>query len=205
MADFWMPSFTPMVQRRAEFLDRMTRMTISICTSLGFTTGIDDEDLPPEAKEEISKINQRGSDAVDVELEKFGKDGRRYETRPGRTPLETLEENILMILDEAKTESGNVAKSFLGSDNVTVMMATSGARGSMDNLAMMAGSIGQPKVRGKRLERGISGQGIGSLPKKFQGSPGEGFRWLFIQAWTGADRILHAICIWPGVTGRYSC
>ena len=35
------------------------------------------------------------------------------ETRPGRTPLETLEENILMILDEAKTESGNVAKSFL--------------------------------------------------------------------------------------------
>jgi hypothetical protein len=28
-------------------------------------------------------------------------------------------------------------------------MATSGARGSMDNLAMMAGSIGQPKVRGK--------------------------------------------------------
>ena len=24
----------------------------------------------------------------------------------------------------------------------------------MDNLAMMAGSIGQPKVRGKRLERG---------------------------------------------------
>ena len=64
----------------------MTRMTISICTSLGFTTGIDDEDLPPEAKAEIAKINKRGSDAVDVELQKFGKDGRRYETRPGRPP-----------------------------------------------------------------------------------------------------------------------
>ena len=138
----------------AEFLDRMTRMTISICTSMGFTTGIDDEDLPPEAKLEISKINKKGSDAVDEELAKFGKDGRRYESRPGRTPMETLEENILMILDEAKTESGNIAKSYLGSDNAAVMMATSGARGSMDNLAMMAGSIGQPKVRGKRLERG---------------------------------------------------
>ena len=33
-------------------------------------------------------------------------------------------------------------------------MAISGARGSMDNLTMMAGSIGQAKVRGKRLERG---------------------------------------------------
>ena len=30
-------------------------------------------------------------------------------------------------------------------------MAISGARGSMDNLNMMAGSIGQAKVRGKRL------------------------------------------------------
>ena len=159
----------------AEFLDRMTRMTISICTSLGFTTGIDDEDLPPEAKEEISLINQRGSDAVDAELEKFGKDGRRYETRPGRTPLETLEENILMILDEAKTESGNVAKSFLGSDNAAVMMATSGARGSMDNLAMMAGSIGQPKVRGKRLERGYQDRVLAHFPRNSKGAQEKGF------------------------------
>ena len=69
-----------------------------------------------------------------------------------------------MILDEAKTESGNVAKSFLGSDNA-VMMATSGARGSMDNLAMMAGSIGQPKVRGKRLERGYQDRVLAHFPR----------------------------------------
>ena len=132
--------------RGAEFLNRMTKMTIAICTSLGFTTGIDDEDLPLSAIKEISEINARASDEVDAELAKFGKNGRGYETRPGRTPLETLEENILQILDSAKAESGNVAKSYLGGDNSAVIMATSGARGSMDNLAMMAGSIGQPKV-----------------------------------------------------------
>ncbi|HII41753.1 TPA: DNA-directed RNA polymerase subunit A', partial [Candidatus Thalassarchaeaceae archaeon] len=33
----------------AEFINRMTKMTIAICTAMGFTTGIDDEDLPPEA------------------------------------------------------------------------------------------------------------------------------------------------------------
>ena len=32
--------------------------------------------------------------------------------------------------------------------NAAVSMALSGARGSMDNLTMMAGSIGQAKVRG---------------------------------------------------------
>ena len=61
----------------AEFLNRMTKMTIAMCTSLGFTTGIDDEDLPPEAKEEINEINREASEAVDVELSKYGNDGRR--------------------------------------------------------------------------------------------------------------------------------
>ena len=119
--------------------------------------------FPPEAKAEIDEINRDASDAVDAELSKYGNDGRRYETRPGRTPLETLEENILQILDSGKAKSGDVAKRYLGEKNAAVVMATSGARGSMDNLAMMAGSIGQPKVRGKRLER-VPRQGPFTLP-----------------------------------------
>jgi DNA-directed RNA polymerase subunit A' len=159
----------------ADFINKMTKMTIAICTAMGFTTGIDDEDLPPEAKVEIEQINTKASLDVDVELEKFGKDGRKYEARPGRTPHETLEENILTILDTAKGETGNVAKAHLGDDNSAVMMATSGARGSMDNLAMMAGSIGQPKVRGKRLERGYQDRVLSHFPRKVKGSKEKGF------------------------------
>ena len=103
------------------------------------------------------------------------KDGRRYEARPGRTPLETLEENILQILDKGKAESGEVAKDHLGSDNPAVMMAVSGARGSMDNLAMMAGSIGQPKVRGKRLERGYQDRVLPHFQRGAKGAQEKGF------------------------------
>jgi DNA-directed RNA polymerase beta' subunit len=159
----------------ADFINKMTKMTIAICTAMGFTTGIDDEDLPPEAKDEISRINLAASNKVDIELEKFGRDGKKYETRPGRTPLETLEENILTILDEGKAETGNVAKSMLGADNSAVLMATSGARGSMDNLAMMAGSIGQPKVRGKRLERGYQDRVLSHFPRNVKGAKEKGF------------------------------
>ena len=159
----------------ADFINKMTKMTIAICTSMGFTTGIDDEDLPPEAHDEIARINTQASSDVDAELEKFGKDGRKYEARPGRTPHETLEENILTILDAAKAETGNVAKKELGDDNSAVLMATSGARGSMDNLAMMAGSIGQPKVRGKRLERGYQDRVLSHFPRKVKGSKEKGF------------------------------
>jgi hypothetical protein len=47
---------------------------------------------------------------VQAELDKFGKDGRGYETRPGRTPKETLEENIMVMLDLGKQAAGDVAK-----------------------------------------------------------------------------------------------
>ena len=159
----------------ADFINKMTKMTIAMCTAMGFTTGTDDEDLPPEAKKEIAEINRAASARVDSELEKFGKDGKRYGSRPGRTPLETLEENILTILDEGKAETGNVAKALLGEGNSAVLMATSGARGSMDNLAMMAGSIGQPKVRGKRLERGYQDRVLSHFPRKVKGAKEKGF------------------------------
>jgi DNA-directed RNA polymerase beta' subunit len=159
----------------AKFLNRMTKLTIGICTAMGFTTGIDDEDLPPAALDEIAKINSEASAAVETELGKFGTDGRKYETRPGRTPLETMEENILQILDKAKAESGEVAKMALSDDNPAVMMAVSGARGSMDNLAMMAGSIGQPKVRGKRLERGYNNRVLSHFRRGNKGAKEKGF------------------------------
>lgn len=162
----------------AKFLDDMTRLTIGACTALGFTTGIDDEDLPPEALAEIERINSDARDKVDEELVKFGKDGRGYESRPGRTPLETMEENIMVILDEGKAESGNIAKTNLtesSEDNAAVNMAISGARGSMDNLTMMAGSIGQAKVRGARLERGYKDRVLPHFPRGLKGAREKGF------------------------------
>tara|TARA_Y100000766_G_C18875041_1_gene590343 strand:- start:299 stop:1735 length:1437 start_codon:yes stop_codon:yes gene_type:complete len=146
-------------EQGAKFLDDFTRLSIAACTSLGFTTGIDDEDLSADALQSIRNANTEAGVLVQDALDKFGKEGKGYETRPGRTPRETLEEDIMVILDQGKQEAGDVAKDELaqsGSTNAAVNMAISGARGSMDNLNMMAGSIGQAKVRGKRLERGYN-------------------------------------------------
>ena len=44
----------------ARFLDEFTRLSIGACTSLGFTTGIDDEDLSSEALSEIERHNAEG-------------------------------------------------------------------------------------------------------------------------------------------------
>ena len=161
--------------RGAKFLDDLTKLTIAVCTSLGFTTGIDDEDLPPNALAEIDEENRRARMQVDAKLKEFGKDGESYEARPGRTPLETLEEDIMQILDQGKSRTGGIAKDYLGSTNSAVIMATSGARGSMDNLAMMAGSVGQARVRGKRLERGYTGRVLPHFERDRRGAREKGF------------------------------
>ena len=81
-------------------------------------------------------------------------------------------------------------------------MATSGARGSMDNLAMMAGSIGQPKVRGKRRKR-VPRQSIGTLPKKCKGSSRERIRRLFFKRALSRQNSSCFLFL-DGVVSRYS-
>ncbi len=165
-------------EKGAKFLDEFTQLSIAACTALGFTTGIDDEDLSPESLAAIEQANADARKLVEEELTAFGKDGKGYETRPGRTPRETLEENIMVMIYEGKQKAGDIAKDELnqsGSTNAAVNMAISGARGSMDNLTMMAGSIGQAKVRGKRLERGYNDRVLAHFKRGGRGALDRGF------------------------------
>ena len=139
---------------------------------LGFTTGIDDEDLPPDAKAEIAEINKEASEAVDTELSKYGNDGRRYETRPGRTPLETLEENILQILDSGKAKSGR-RKGISRREERSSRDGDLRARGSMDNLAMMAGSLDSQRSEARGW-RGAITTGCSTFPERVKGAKEKG-------------------------------
>ena len=88
-------------EKGAQFLNEFTRLSIAACTSLGFTTGIDDEDLSSDALEAIHEANAAARALVEEELARFEAakgDPRKYEPRPGRTMRETLEENIMVTV-----------------------------------------------------------------------------------------------------------
>jgi len=57
-------------------------------------------------------------------------------------------------IGKARDKAGKIAGSHLGLENSAVIMAKSGARGSMLNLSQMAGCVGQQAVRGERITRG---------------------------------------------------
>ena len=62
-----------------------------------------------------------------------------------------------------------------GLGNSAVVMAVSGARGSMLNLTQMAGCIGQQSVRGERIVRGYDDRTLPHFKKGDRGSDAHGF------------------------------
>ena len=156
-----------------KFIDRVTRLAVGALMETGCTTGIDDEDIPPEAALQISDAMEQAMTSVDKLAASYNKG--QLERRPGRSLEETLEVEVMKKLGEARDRAGEIAGWHLGMDNFAVIMARSGARGSMLNLSQMAGSIGQQAIRGERVSRGYNGRTLSHFNKGDLGAEARGF------------------------------
>ncbi|MDD1720085.1 MAG: DNA-directed RNA polymerase subunit A', partial [Methanoregulaceae archaeon] len=161
------------VMRAARFIDDITKLSIRGIMIDGFSFGIDDEDL---SKTEYGQIEEVLTNAVvDVQRRiRIYEDGQ-LEPMPGRTPEETLEMQIMQVLGKARDRTGEIAGRHLGLTNSAVVMAVSGARGSMLNLTQMAGCVGQQSVRGERIMRGYDDRTLPHFRKGDRGSDAHGF------------------------------
>jgi len=161
------------MKRAADFIDDITHLAIRAIMLNGFSFGIDDEDL---SKTENGQIEEVLSNAVaDVQRRiRIYEDGQ-LEAMPGRTPEETLEMQIMQVLGKARDRTGEIAGRHLGLGNSAVVMAVSGARGSMLNLTQMAGCVGQQSVRGERIMRGYDDRTLPHFRKGDRGAAAHGF------------------------------
>ena len=139
----------------------------------GFTTGIDDEDIPLEATRQIEEMLADSVTKVSELVEAY-REGI-LEQLPGRSLDETLEVEVMKLLGRARDEAGQIAGRHLGMENPAVIMARSGARASMLNLSQMAGCIGQQAVRGERLSRGYWNRTLPHFKKGDLGAEAKGF------------------------------
>ncbi len=136
-----------------EFIDATARLGSAAITFFGFTSSIADSDLPEPALKDIERNLNSAVRETEKLIEKYGK--RQLELIPGKTAEESLENYIMGILGSSRDKSGEIAGRYLGLDNHAVVMARSGARGSMLNLTQICGSVGQQAVRGERINRGF--------------------------------------------------
>ena len=156
-----------------EFIDNVTKLGITSITLFGFTTSIDDEDIPDEAKRQIEEGLQKAMKKISSLVKAYEND--ELESLPGRSIEETLEMEIMRVTGRARDMAGEIAGKHLGLNNSAVIMAKSGARGSMLNLSQMSGCVGQQAVRGERIHRGYQYRTLPHFKKGDLGAQAKGF------------------------------
>ncbi len=134
------------------FINEVSALAMRSIMHFGFSISIDDESIPPAAEEQIDEAIGDAYDRVEKLIETY--EAGELESLPGRSVDETLEMKIMSTLSKARDTAGDIAEDHFGDTNPAVIMADSGARGSMLNLTQMAGCVGQQAVRGERINRG---------------------------------------------------
>ncbi|OYT41439.1 MAG: DNA-directed RNA polymerase subunit A' [Candidatus Altiarchaeales archaeon ex4484_43] len=155
-----------------EFIDNSTRIAIRAIMKYGFSIGIDESDLPREGLKRIEKIVEDAKTEVDRLIKSYHKGKLRI--IPGKSLEESLEDYIMAELGKARTMSGKIAEECAG-DNSAVIMARTGARGSLLNLTQMTGLVGQQAVRGKRIKRGYNSRTLSHFMKGDVSAEANGF------------------------------
>ncbi|MEJ5292238.1 MAG: DNA-directed RNA polymerase subunit A' [Candidatus Methanosuratincola sp.] len=156
-----------------EYIDKAFKLFLAYIDSRGLTIGLDDEELPAEAKrkvlEAIRQAEAKISELIDIYNQGL------LERLAGRTLEETLETKIMQELEEARELAGEIASQYLKESNTALLMARTGARGSLMNLAHMVACVGQQSVRGERIMRGYMNRTLPHFKPGDLGAEAHGF------------------------------
>ncbi|MDD2678522.1 MAG: DNA-directed RNA polymerase subunit A' [Candidatus Nanoarchaeia archaeon] len=155
------------------YLQRMSLLGIAVLDMKGFTVLSSDSDLPEKTVYEIKDELKQAISKVNKDIESFKK--KEMIALPGRTLRETLEQKIINSLNNARNKVGLLVLKNASSDNCSIIMSSSGAKGNVLNLAQMAGCVGQQVLRGFRLKRGYESRVLPHFRKKDLGALPRGF------------------------------
>jgi len=182
-----------------EIIGEIFRLGTAVLFKRGFTIGISDTDLPSEATNKINEVLIKAREDVKKLIDLYH--NNILQAFPGRTLKETLELKILELLNRARNETGEIVSDYSNKETHMMIMADSGARGNLLNLAQMAACVGQQAMRGKRIEKGYNERTLSCFKKGDLGPEAHGFisdgfkkglnpREFFFASMTGRDSLM---------------
>ncbi len=160
-------------KKAIEMIGEMFKLGTAVLLKRGFTISISDADLPKEAINKINDVLVKVKEDVKKLIDLYHND--TLQTFPGRTLKETLELKILELLNKARNETGEIVSDYSNKETHMMIMAHSGSRGNLLNLAQMAACVGQQAMRGKRIEKGYNQRTLSCFKKGDLGPAAHGF------------------------------
>jgi DNA-directed RNA polymerase II subunit RPB1 len=89
--------------------------------------------------------------------------------------MESFENNVNSILNNARNDAGNIALDALDSSNRLKGMVFAGSKGSNMNISQIMACVGQQNVEGKRIPFGFSDRSLPHFTKGDYGPESKGF------------------------------
>ena len=123
------------------FLDRVSRLSLHVISTKGFSISISDTDVTDRTRRHIDEIVASCREEV------------QRIVRAKESLTQSEENRILQLAANASNEASNAVKKDLPL-NAAVIMAKTGARGSFVNLNQMCAFVGQESLEGERIHRG---------------------------------------------------
>jgi DNA-directed RNA polymerase subunit A' len=178
---------------------KLLKLGIETLQDRGFSASIADTDLPQQYRDEIAATIE----AADKEVEQLIEASRRgmLDILPGRSQAETLELRILEVLNKSRNKCGEVVAKAANKETAILIMADSGARGNIINLAQMVSSVGQQSLKAQRIASGYNNRTLSCFKEHDLGSEARGFiensfksglspNEFFFAAMTGRDSLM---------------
>jgi len=160
-------------EKAKEFLNSLSRVLQVHITSSGFSTGYDSLKLQLDAKKKIEHLIHQAYERVEALRESYARG--TLQPIKGLSPEESLELYIMNELSRARDRAGKTVEEFLRTTNPNILMARTGARGSMLNIGQMSASLGQQAIRGRRVTRGFTNRTLSHFKIGDLSPPARGF------------------------------
>ncbi|MBU4299954.1 MAG: DNA-directed RNA polymerase subunit A' [Nanoarchaeota archaeon] len=154
------------------FLDQVTRVISEILMRRGFSISVADINLPAKTVRDINAVIDRQFVAIEGHIEQYRKG--KMECFPGRTAEQTLEDLVMEEVWKITSETQKLVRD-TAEPTDALIMAKTGARGNIQNLAYMAGLIGQEMIGGKRIFRGYKNRTLSHFQRDNLGPEAHGF------------------------------
>jgi DNA-directed RNA polymerase II subunit RPB1 len=158
----------------------------------GFSIGIGDTIADEETMNYIVRTMEAARQEVTLLIEK-GQNGE-IQCKPGKTMMESLEDQINSVLNQARNKVGSAAARSLPASNNLKRMVNAGSKGSTLNISQIMASVGQQNVEGKRIFYGFRRRTLPHYPADDLGAESRGFVFnSYLSGLTPDEFFLHAM------------
>jgi len=142
-------------------------------TRRGYSLSLEDLNVSDEIKTMTANILEKADTKTKDVINQYNTG--KLEQMPGKTLKETRETKILQILNEVRTEVGEIVKQSFPTDNNVSKMINSGAVGSLLNITQIGCCVGQQALWSKRIEFGYIDRTLSFFKKADLGPEARGF------------------------------